>query len=175
MSFASLAGLAQRHGHAGWIGYLLPVAVDVLAAAAAYALVVEPATSATESDHVATAPAAAAEPVPTPGQADSFGDATVDFELPLTWPDTASATAATTPAEPVEDPAAAFMAQAQQLVRDGVVRADPANVATALAALASGASQRAAASESGIHRTGISKLVAAATESSDAAETVSAA
>lgn len=42
LSFEALSGLARAHGHGGWTAYLLPVAVDVLAAAAAYALVVEP-------------------------------------------------------------------------------------------------------------------------------------
>ncbi|ORW59486.1 hypothetical protein AWC21_12285 [Mycolicibacterium peregrinum] len=42
LSFEALTGLMRMHGHAGWTAYLFPVAVDVLAAAAAYALVVEP-------------------------------------------------------------------------------------------------------------------------------------
>jgi len=42
LSFEALSGLMRMHGHGGWTAYLLPVAVDVLAAAAAYALVVEP-------------------------------------------------------------------------------------------------------------------------------------
>lgn len=42
LSFEALSGLMRMHGHAGWTAYLFPVAVDVLAAAAAYALVVEP-------------------------------------------------------------------------------------------------------------------------------------
>lgn len=42
LSFEALSGLMRMRGHDGWTAYLLPVAVDVLAAAAAYALVVEP-------------------------------------------------------------------------------------------------------------------------------------
>lgn len=42
LSFASLTAIAQASGHAGLIGMLLPIAVDVLAAASAYALVVMP-------------------------------------------------------------------------------------------------------------------------------------
>lgn len=42
LSFEALSGLMRMHGHSGWTAYLFPVAVDVLAAAAAYALVVEP-------------------------------------------------------------------------------------------------------------------------------------
>lgn len=43
MSFASLMAVAQASGHPGLLGALLPLAVDVLAGAAAYALVVMPA------------------------------------------------------------------------------------------------------------------------------------
>ncbi|KXP14335.1 helix-turn-helix domain-containing protein [Tsukamurella pseudospumae] len=43
LSFASLTAVAQAAGHPGALGMLLPVAVDVLAAASAYALVVMPA------------------------------------------------------------------------------------------------------------------------------------
>ncbi|OBB53116.1 DUF2637 domain-containing protein [Mycolicibacterium fortuitum] len=43
LSFASLTAVAQASGHPGRLGMLLPIAVDVLAAAAAYALVVMPA------------------------------------------------------------------------------------------------------------------------------------
>ncbi|SLH42710.1 Protein of uncharacterised function (DUF2637) [Mycobacteroides abscessus subsp. massiliense] len=42
LSFEALSGLMRMRGHDGWTAYLLPVAIDVLAAAAAYALVVEP-------------------------------------------------------------------------------------------------------------------------------------
>ncbi|MFD9829006.1 DUF2637 domain-containing protein [Tsukamurella tyrosinosolvens] len=48
LSFEALSGLAREHGHGGWTAYLLPIAVDVLAAAAAYALVVDPAS---QSEH----------------------------------------------------------------------------------------------------------------------------
>lgn len=41
LSFEALSGLMRLHGHGGWTAYLLPIAVDVLAAAAAYALVVD--------------------------------------------------------------------------------------------------------------------------------------
>lgn len=43
LSFASLMAVAQASGHPGRLGALLPLAVDVLAGAAAYALVVMPA------------------------------------------------------------------------------------------------------------------------------------
>ena len=43
LSFASLMAVAQASGHPGLLGALLPLAVDVLAGAAAYALVVMPA------------------------------------------------------------------------------------------------------------------------------------
>lgn len=43
LSFASLTAVAQASGHPGRLGMLLPIAVDVLAAASAYALVVMPA------------------------------------------------------------------------------------------------------------------------------------
>lgn len=43
LSFASLTAVAQASGHPGKLGMLLPIAVDVLAAASAYALVVMPA------------------------------------------------------------------------------------------------------------------------------------
>ncbi|SIJ93541.1 DUF2637 domain-containing protein [Mycobacteroides abscessus] len=49
LSFEALSGLMRMHGHSGWTAYLLPVAVDVLAAAAAYALVVEPEALAEQS------------------------------------------------------------------------------------------------------------------------------
>ncbi|NOR99718.1 DUF2637 domain-containing protein [Mycobacteroides abscessus] len=42
LSFFALAGVAQGSGHPGKLGWLLPIAVDVLAAASAYALVVMP-------------------------------------------------------------------------------------------------------------------------------------
>lgn len=42
LSFFALAAVAQGSGHPGKLGWLLPIAVDVLAAASAYALVVMP-------------------------------------------------------------------------------------------------------------------------------------
>lgn len=59
------------------------------------------------------------------------------------------------------DPAAEHFPTAEQLVADGVVRAEPAAVATALAVLAEGRSQRQAASASGIHRTAVARISAA--------------
>lgn len=52
LSFEALTGLMRMHGHDGWTAYLFPVAVDVLAAAAAYALVVEPDAVREESQNV---------------------------------------------------------------------------------------------------------------------------
>lgn len=52
LSFASLTAVAQASGHPGRLGMLLPIAVDVLAAASAYALVVMP----VEADALRDAP-----------------------------------------------------------------------------------------------------------------------
>ncbi|WP_100523342.1 DUF2637 domain-containing protein [Mycobacteroides abscessus] len=52
LSFFALAAVAQGSGHPGKLGWLLPIAVDVLAAASAYALVVMP----VESDALRDAP-----------------------------------------------------------------------------------------------------------------------
>lgn len=63
MSFASLMAVAQASGHPGLLGALLPLAVDVLAGAAAYALVVMPA-AATAAERAPEQLAAAAEQAP---------------------------------------------------------------------------------------------------------------
>ncbi|MBS4102936.1 hypothetical protein [Tsukamurella paurometabola] len=69
LSFASLMAVAQASGHPGLLGALLPLAVDVLAGAAAYALVVMP----------ADAPATE-QPVHQPEQADAPA-----YPATLTW------------------------------------------------------------------------------------------
>ncbi len=57
LSFFALAAVAQGSGHPGKLGWLLPIAVDVLAAASAYALVVMP-VDATQTPVHREAPAA---------------------------------------------------------------------------------------------------------------------
>lgn len=65
LSFASLTAVAQASGHPGRLGMLLPIAVDVLAAAAAYALVVMPADAPATEQPVQT-PVHRVEDVPAP-------------------------------------------------------------------------------------------------------------
>lgn len=77
MSFASLMAVAQASGHPGLLGALLPLAVDVLAGAAAYALVVMPAaTTAAEQAPV--------QPVQTPVHQPEQADAPA-YPATLTW------------------------------------------------------------------------------------------
>lgn len=106
LSFEALSGLMRMHGHGGWTAYLLPVAVDVLAAAAAYALVVEPEAAVVARRGDAAIRDASADPEPatqTAPAATSPLDAPVHREAPA-------------PTQPVDAPP----------VRD----ADPARVAT---------------------------------------------
>ncbi|MCW1823175.1 Protein of uncharacterised function (DUF2637) [Mycobacteroides abscessus subsp. massiliense] len=106
LSFEALSGLMRMHGHGGWTAYLLPVAVDVLAAAAAYALVVEPEAAVVARRGDAAIRDASADPEPatqTAPAATSPLDAPVRREAPA-------------PTQPVDAPP----------VRD----ADPARVAT---------------------------------------------
>lgn len=78
LSFEALSGLMRMRGHDGWTAYLLPVAIDVLAAAAAYALVVEPDAVREEAPVTQRVEAPAmrdAEPAPTATQTPSVRDA----------------------------------------------------------------------------------------------------
>lgn len=78
LSFASLTAVAQASGHAGRHGMLLPVAVDVLAAAAAYALVVMP----TDAGEVAE-PAADRDANPVTHAVHRGAD--LSYPVGLTW------------------------------------------------------------------------------------------
>lgn len=96
LSFEALSGLMRMRGHDGWTAYLLPVAIDVLAAAAAYALVVEPDAVREEAPVTQRVEAPAmrdAEPAPTATQTPSVRDAELAThtdatpEEPATQPD----------------------------------------------------------------------------------------
>lgn len=81
LSFEALSGLMRMRGHDGWTAYLLPVAIDVLAAAAAYALVVEPDAVREEAPVAQRVEAPAtrdAEPARAATQTESVRDAELD-------------------------------------------------------------------------------------------------
>ncbi|ULP48053.1 DUF2637 domain-containing protein [Mycolicibacter virginiensis] len=166
MSFDALAQLAHAAGHSGWVGALLPVTLDVLAAASAVALVLDPAVATVAAPvadgHDVAAPPTdpAAEPVTGavaaartsaglhlvagPGDRDMDGSDQLDG-TPMTSADV-------------------HIGRAQELVAAGVVKAPAPTVAAALAGLADGGSLRAVAASTGLHRTSVSRLAAAAEE-----------
>lgn len=187
LSFAALQDLAIALGQPATVAAGWPLLADAaIAVSSIMLLATKPAataaTAATATGHganatghaandVAAPPTTPAEQVAAPRPADVFGDSTVDFEMPLSWNDSAPATSGAAPATPATqaadvatEPAAAHMPEAARLVAGRVVRAEPVAVATALATLDAGGSQRAAAAASGLHRSAVAKIVAATSE-----------
>ncbi|KRQ29959.1 hypothetical protein AOT83_11005 [Mycobacteroides sp. H001] len=166
LSFEALAGLARLVGHTGWTAYLLPVVVDVMVAASTTALVLErPRQLAREAEAI-TRPVAVdqapadAVAVPAPMAADVRKLAEDQIKPQFKAVDGRAATA-----DPVVfHSASAGMVQdghlsaAEQLVAAGAVKGSATDVAVAMAALAAGQSQRAAAAASGLHRTTVARL-----------------
>lgn len=145
LSFEKLAALAAAAGHSGHTTLLLPLLVDAVIGVATGVLVV------LDRPAAGTVVAAMAEPV-------AVAD-TVAVEAAET-----SLTTENAPAKlHVAGAADAHMERARELVAGGWPKAEPAAVATALAGLAAGESQRAAAAASGLHRTTVGRLAEVAT------------
>lgn len=166
LSFDALAALATRTGH-GALSPLLPVMIDATIAAATAALVVldrpvatnmatEPVTGGQE---VATAPAThpVTPPVPAPVTA-AGGHPVAGPVAGGAGPVAGGHLVAVSPLTSDDAPEGEHRARAEELVAAGVVRADPATVATALAGLATGDSQRAVAAATGLHRVTVGRL-----------------
>ncbi|OLT79705.1 hypothetical protein BKG58_19955 [Mycobacteroides abscessus subsp. abscessus] len=101
LSFASLTAVAQASGHSGRLGMLLPIAVDVLAAAAAYALVVMPADAPATEQPVQT-PVLRVEDVPAPEYPSTLTSLAPVHHLTETTPEQAVHQPADGAPEPVE-------------------------------------------------------------------------
>lgn len=169
LSFDALTALAAAAGHHGWIGWLLPITVDVLAAASAVALVADhpgqqAATNlATGGRNAATDPATAPVPAPVTAPVAAAGGHPVAGGVAggrdeVAGPVAGGHLVAVSPLTSDDEPEDAHRARAEELVAAGVVRADPATVATALAGLATGDSHRAIAAATGLHRVTVSRL-----------------
>ncbi|MBE5460994.1 DUF2637 domain-containing protein [Mycobacteroides abscessus] len=168
LSFEALAGLARLVGHTGWTAYLLPVVVDVMVAASTTALVLErppqPAREAEATTALAAGVQAPATPVAVPvapvaddalvpaGGETNVQVKAMDGQTATTEP--AELSAATTAVE--QD---GHLAAAEKLVAAGAVKGPATDVAVAMAELAAGRSQRAAAAASGLHRTTVARLM----------------
>ncbi|MDM2347786.1 Protein of uncharacterised function (DUF2637) [Mycobacteroides abscessus subsp. abscessus] len=179
LSFEALAGLARLVGHTGWTAYLLPVVVDVMVAASTTALVLErPQHLAREAEVTialaAGAQAPAAVPV-APVPDDALVSAGDEIKVQVKTMDDRAAAAVAVPAAQLP---AASMAQddhlpaAERLVAAGAVKGPAIDVAVAMAALAAGRSQRAAAAASGLHRTTVARLMSEVSPDQTGSETV---
>lgn len=168
LSFEALAGLARLVGHTGWTAYLLPVVVDVMVAASTTALVLERPQHLAREAEAATALAAGVQApaapvaVPVAPVADDAlvpaGDETKvqvkTMDVQTATADPAALSAATADVE--QD---GHLAAAEKLVAAGAVKGPATDVAVAMATLAAGRSQRAAAAASGLHRTTVARLM----------------
>lgn len=169
ISFYALRDLTLTMGYPPPVAVAVPVLIDVLAALATAGLLVldRPAASAAEP---ITAPAPIPEPAPAP-PADPIPVATEP-----TPPTTAltSADVHTMPDAAAGDPVPAAgvatdsagvdadaLRVAAGLVDRGVVRADPAAVAAAVAGLVAGESRRAVARVTGLHRGTVDRIASA--------------
>ncbi|SKY22009.1 Protein of uncharacterised function (DUF2637) [Mycobacteroides abscessus subsp. bolletii] len=181
LSFEALAGLARLVGHTGWTAYLLPVVVDVMVAASTTALVLErPQRPAREAEAAmglaagAQAPAAPVAVLAAPAADNALVPAGDQTNMQVNAMDGRAATA---------DPAALSLATtdldqdghlpaAKKLVAAGAVKGSATDVAVAMAALAAGQSQRAAAAASGLHRTTVARLMSEVSPDQTGSETV---
>lgn len=166
VSFYALRDLTAAMGYPPPVAVAVPVLIDVLAALATLALLVldrqatpavtadTPAASPVPHPHTDTQPAPEhpAEPVPV-------STAPTGVDGALNWAD---AEDVPVPAGGDAVPAArvdgAAVAVAAGLVDRGVVRADPATVAAAVAGLMAGDSRRSVAVATGLHRTAVSRI-----------------
>ncbi|MBN7300445.1 DUF2637 domain-containing protein [Mycobacteroides abscessus subsp. bolletii] len=168
LSFEALAGLARLVGHTGWTAYLLPVVVDVMVAASTTALVLERPQHPAREPEATTRPVAGvqapAEPVAAPA-AETAADALIsvgdETKLQVNTVDgqTATADPAALSAATADVEQEGHLPAAEILVAAGAVKAPATDVAVAMAALAAGQSQRAAAAASGLHRTTVARLM----------------
>ncbi|OHU53440.1 DUF2637 domain-containing protein [Mycobacteroides chelonae] len=167
LSFEALAGLARLVGHTGWTAYLLPVVVDVMVAASTTALVLERPQHLVREAEATTASAAGvqapAAPVAVPAVPVAAAVLTrTEGEIKVQVNTMEGQTATADPV--VFHSASAGMVQddhlpaAERLVAAGAVKGPAIDVAVAMAALAAGRSQRAAAAASGLHRTTVARL-----------------
>lgn len=137
LSFAALRDLAIALGQPAAVAAGWPLLADAtIAVASVMVLALKTSVAApTADDHPATAP------VTTPGH-NGHQLAVVPLTSDITTP-------------------APELVTAEALVRDGVVKAEPAKVAAAVAALAAGGSHRAVAVASGLHRTSVARVAEA--------------
>ncbi|WP_255795036.1 DUF2637 domain-containing protein [Mycobacteroides abscessus] len=169
LSFEALAGLARLVGHTGWTAYLLPVVVDVMVAASTTALVLERPQHLVREAEATTRPAAGIQApttsvaVPaTPVADDALVSAGDEIQVQVKTMDDRASAAVAVPAAQL--PAASMgqddhLPAAERLVAAGAVKGPATDVAVAMAALAAGRSQRAAAAASGLHRTTVARLM----------------
>lgn len=167
LSFEALAGLARLVGHTGWTAYLLPVVVDVMVAASTTALVLErppqPAREAEATTALAAGVQAPATPVAVP-VAPVADDARTGRRR--------NKRAGQSHGRPDGHHGAGRVVRGyhgrgarrpsggrRKLVAAGAVKGPATDVAVAMAELAAGRSQRAAAAASGLHRTTVARLM----------------
>jgi len=168
-SYQQLHAYVQVLGLSSASAWLTPLIVDVTIAVASVK-VLDPATAAPAAPatggHAPAAPVAGAvaDPAADPAAA---GSAVPGLHLVPGQgdrrPTSADHAAAGAGGMPAASPDA-HLGRAEELVAAGVVKAPVPAVATALAGLADGGSLRAVAAATGLHRTSVSRLAAAAEE-----------
>ncbi|WP_078311306.1 MULTISPECIES: DUF2637 domain-containing protein [unclassified Mycobacterium] len=167
LSFEALAGLARLVGHTGWTAYLLPVVVDVMVAASTTALVLErpqhPAREAEATTRPVAVDQAPADSVAVPAAPVAAAVLTPTGSEIKPQVNTMDGRAATADPAVFHSPTARMghdghLPAAEQLVAAGAVKGPATDVAVAMAVLAAGQSQRAAAAASGLHRTTVARL-----------------
>lgn len=161
VSFMTLRELILTFGFSPAVAAILPLVVDITIAGASRELVRE-AEATTRPVAGVQAPANSVAVPATPVAAADLAPAEGEIKPQFNAVDGRAATAVTIPA--VLRSATAGIGQdghlpaAERLVAAGAVKGPPTDVAVAMAALAAGQSQRAAAAASGLHRTTVARL-----------------